>query len=128
MKNTKIKSFEHACEVLGISTDLPIVDGISEKHRQSTVSFYKLSIIVEATNKLNKNWKADYNNHSQLKYAPWFTQSASGSGFGFSYADCSWAFTFADCGARLCTGTGADAEHIGETFTDLYNDIFIVQE
>lgn len=128
MKNTKIKSFEHACEVLGISTDLPQVDNISEKHRQSTVSFYKLSIIVEATNKLNNDWKADYKNHNQLKHAPWFTQSASGSGFGFSFTRYGWTDAHAGCGARLCTGTDADAEHIGETFTDLYNDLFIVRE
>jgi hypothetical protein len=62
----RVKTFEDACEVLGLNPEnLPIVENLPEKDRQSIVAYYKLTVIVRA---LNEGWKPDFSDHNQWKY------------------------------------------------------------
>ena len=118
----KIKSFEVACNHLGINPNhLPCVDTLPEKDRKSIIAYYKLTIIIRA---LNEGWEPDFSNYNEYKYYNWFYIEANkdGRSSGFRYCDTYYACTNAGLGSRLCCGNSADAEYIGKQFEDLYND------
>lgn len=114
----RVKSFEDACQVLGISTNVPEVKGLPRKHQKAIIANYKLIVIAEA---LNEGWKPNWQDSDEYKYYPWFDMS-NPAGVGCSYALTAASYTLANFGSRLCLKNRELAIYFGQTFTDLFND------
>ena len=118
----RVKSFEDACQVLGISTDVPEVKGLPRKHQKAIVANYKLIIIAEA---LNEGWKPNWQDSDEYKYYPWFDMS-NPAGVGYSYTIDAASYTSARIGSRLCFKNRELAIYFGQTFTDLLNESLLL--
>ncbi|MDM1093400.1 hypothetical protein [Myroides odoratimimus] len=121
----KIKTFEDACQALGVNMDvMPIGLPIELKHHLKALTAHtKLVIIAEA---LNEGWKPDWSNWDERKYYPWF-EMGSPSGVGFSYDDCVRWLTASTVGSRLCFKSRELAEYAGKQFESLYKDYFVIE-
>lgn len=125
----KIDSFEQACELLGISTELPEVSKLPQKHQDAIIANYKLIIIIEATNKINGNWQPNWNDWDQYKYYPWFEVDADEdrpSGFGFSCSLYGYSLTLTHVGSRLCVGSREQALYLATQFEHLYKQMLLL--
>lgn len=118
----RVKSFEDACQVLGISTNVPEVKGLPRKHQKAIIANYKLIVIAEA---LNEGWKPNWQDSDEYKYYPWFDMS-NPAGVGFSYTSHTASLTTANFGSRLCLKNRELAIYFGQTFTDLFNDSLLL--
>lgn len=118
----RVKSFEDACQVLGISTNVPEVKGLPRKHQKAIIANYKLIVIAEA---LNEGWKPNWQDSDEYKYYPWFDMS-NPAGVGCSHTYNAASFTYADLGSRLCLKNRELAIYFGQTFTDLFNDSLLL--
>lgn len=118
----RVKSFEDACQVLGISTNVPEVKGLPRKHQKAIIANYKLIIIAEA---LNEGWKPNWQDSDEYKYYPWFDMS-NPAGVGYSYTNHAASYTIASVGSRLCLKNRELAIYFGQTFTDLFNDSLLL--
>lgn len=118
----RVKSFEDACQVLGISTNVPEVKGLPRKHQKAIIANYKLIVIAEA---LNEGWKPNWQDSDEYKYYPWFDMS-NPAGVGFSYTDSTASASSANVGSRLCLKNRELAIYFGQTFTDLFNDSLLL--
>lgn len=118
----RVKSFEDACQVLGISTNVPEVKGLPRKHQKAIIANYKLIVIAEA---LNEGWKPNWQDSDEYKYYPWFDMS-NPAGVGYSYTHHSASGTYAAIGSRLCLKNRELAIYFGQTFTDLFNDSLLL--
>jgi len=125
----KLKTFADACKVekLDPKKVLPTFAGYPAKDRKAMIAHAKLVIIIRAANRLangGKQWKADFSNHDQWKYVPWFHHPKGGSsGFRFN-GDGGWG-SISHVGSRLCCISSEVARYVGETFLDLYNEYFL---
>lgn len=82
---------------------------------------YHADVIVEAARKIereNGSGEIDWNNSRQLKWIPWFIMSPSG--FAFPYSDYGHSYAIAGSGARLRVLHEETADHIGETFPEVW--------
>lgn len=118
----RVKSFEDACQVLGISTNVPEVKGLPRKHQKAIIANYKLIVIAEA---LNEGWKPNWQDSDEYKYYPWFDMS-NPAGVGYSYTYNAASNTHAAFGSRLCLKNRELAIYFGQTFTDLFNDSLLL--
>lgn len=118
----RVKSFEDACQVLGISTNVPEVKGLPRKHQKAIIANYKLIVIAEA---LNEGWKPNWQDSDEYKYYPWFDMS-NPAGVGYSYTHHTASYTYANFGSRLCLKNRELAIYFGQTFTDLFNDSLLL--
>lgn len=118
----RVKSFEDACQVLGISTNVPEVKGLPRKHQKAIIANYKLIIIAEA---LNEGWKPNWQDSDEYKYYPWFDMS-NPAGVGYSNTYYAASLTNAAFGSRLCLKNRELAIYFGQTFTDLFNDSLLL--
>lgn len=118
----RVKSFEDACQVLGISTNVPEVKGLPRKHQKAIIANYKLIIIAEA---LNEGWKPNWQDSDEYKYYPWFDMS-NPAGVGYSHTIYTASNTLASLGSRLCLKNRELAIYFGQTFTDLFNDSLLL--
>lgn len=118
----RVKSFEDACQVLGISTNVPEVKGLPRKHQKAIIANYKLIVIAEA---LNEGWKPNWQDSDEYKYYPWFDMS-NPAGVGYSNANSAASATNANIGSRLCLKNRELAIYFGQTFTDLFNDSLLL--
>lgn len=118
----RVKSFEDACQVLGISTNVPEVKGLPRKHQKAIIANYKLIIIAEA---LNEGWKPNWQDSDEYKYYPWFDMS-NPAGVGCSRTNPAASYTGASFGSRLCLKNRELAIYFGQTFTDLFNDSLLL--
>lgn len=118
----RVKSFEDACQVLGISTNVPEVKGLPRKHQKAIIANYKLIVIAEA---LNEGWKPNWQDSDEYKYYPWFDMS-NPAGVGYSNAHHAASGTSAGVGSRLCLKNRELAIYFGQTFTDLFNDSLLL--
>lgn len=118
----RVKSFEDACQVLGISTNVPEVKGLPRKHQKAIIANYKLIVIAEA---LNEGWKPNWQDSDEYKYYPWFDMS-NPAGVGCSHANNTASYTNANFGSRLCLKNRELAIYFGQTFTDLFNDSLLL--
>lgn len=118
----RVKSFEDACQVLGISTNVPEVKGLPRKHQKAIIANYKLIVIAEA---LNEGWKPNWQDSDEYKYYPWFDMS-NPAGVGCSNAVTTASRTDASVGSRLCLKNRELAIYFGQTFTDLFNDSLLL--
>lgn len=118
----RVKSFEDACQVLGISTNVPEVKGLPRKHQKAIIANYKLIVIAEA---LNEGWKPNWQDSDEYKYYPWFDMS-NPAGVGYSNTNPAASHTSANGGSRLCLKNRELAIYFGQTFTDLFNDSLLL--
>lgn len=118
----RVKSFEDACQVLGISTNVPEVKGLPRKHQKAIIANYKLIVIAEA---LNEGWKPNWQDSDEYKYYPWFDMS-NPAGVGYSATHSTASSTGARIGSRLCLKNRELAIYFGQTFTDLFNDSLLL--
>ena len=118
----RLKSFEDACQVLGISTNVPEVKGLPRKHQKAIIANYKLITIAEA---LNEGWKPNWQDSDEYKYYPWFDMS-NPAGVGVSNTYNTASLTYAAVGSRLCLKNRELAIYFGQTFTDLFNDSLLL--
>lgn len=118
----RVKSFEDACQVLGISTNVPEVKGLPRKHQKAIIANYKLIVIAEA---LNEGWKPNWQDSDEYKYYPWFDMS-NPAGVGYSNTYGTASTTYALIGSRLCLKNRELAIYFGQTFTDLFNDSLLL--
>lgn len=118
----RVKSFEDACQVLGISTNVPEVKGLPRKHQKAIIANYKLIVIAEA---LNEGWKPNWQDSDEYKYYPWFDMS-NPAGVGYSHTAYAASYTYASFGSRLCLKNRELAIYFGQTFTDLFNDSLLL--
>lgn len=118
----RVKSFEDACQVLGISTNVPEVKGLPRKHQKAIIANYKLIIIAEA---LNEGWKPNWQDSDEYKYYPWFDMS-NPAGVSYSFTSHTASYTIANIGSRLCLKNRELAIYFGQTFTDLFNDSLLL--
>lgn len=118
----RVKSFEDACQVLGISTNVPEVKGLPRKHQKAIIANYKLIVIAEA---LNEGWKPNWQDSDECKYYPWFDMS-NPAGVGYSTTNLTASDTLAHIGSRLCLKNRELAIYFGQTFTDLFNDSLLL--
>lgn len=118
----RVKSFEDACQVLGISTNVPEVKGLPRKHQKAIIANYKLIVIAEA---LNEGWKPNWQDSDEYKYYPWFDMS-NPAGVGYSRTSNAASNTYANVGSRLCLKNRELAIYFGQTFTDLFNDSLLL--
>jgi len=125
---TDLKTFEDACKVekLNAKKVIPDFKLYPAKDRKAMIAHAKLVIIARAANRLangGKAWKADFSNHDQYKYYPWFYQeSGNGGSSGFRYYDYDAWSSLATVGSRLCFLNYELAKYVGETFLKLYYD------
>jgi hypothetical protein len=113
----RVKSFEDACEVLGIDDAEIEVKGI-DNHFTSIQAYAKLAIINQA---LNGDWKPDWTDSKQYKYYPYFNNASSSVG-GFSYNDYDYWLTITFVGSRLCYQSAELAKYAGTQFLAEYNE------
>ncbi|WP_395762452.1 hypothetical protein ACH34C_09440 [Elizabethkingia anophelis] len=124
-KNIKdrVKSFEDACDVLGITPQNPDLETIPTKLQKPLFAHYKLCIIAMA---LNEGWEPNWDDDDEYKYYPWFDmEGSSGSGFSFFgyYFDCSFSLV----GSRLCFKSRDLAEYAGKQFETIYREYFVIE-
>lgn len=121
----RVKTFEDACSVVGISVDDVLVKindaspfkGI-EKQLQAQA---KLLVIAQA---LNQGWLPDWEDEDQEKWYPWFAHRSSG--FGFSYTGFGLSRSGTTVGSRLYYATDELATYAGKQFESLYNEMLSI--
>ena len=119
----KVKSFEDACQLLGIEPNVPEVSMLPENHQKAIVAHYKLVIIAEA---VNEGWKPNWDNWDERKYYPWFDLEGSSSGAGFSYDDCDVWYSHSNVGSRLCFKNRDLAKYAGQQFESIYKEFMTI--
>ncbi len=119
----QVKTFEDACEVLGLDGDIlkGSVTDLLSGDLESISAYTKLIIIARA---LNEGWVPDWSNSSQYKYIPWFEHKP---GFGLSYHDCADWYASTCVGSRLCFKTKELAKYAATQFADIYNDFLTIK-
>lgn len=116
-------TFGDACKFLGIPESAIALKG-DNGIAKSAVAFYKLAIIAKAWNKID-GFVPDFSNADQYKYYPWFVYKTQHAGFVYATTNYTASITYANFGSRLCFKSSATARKFGETFTALYNEIFL---
>lgn len=116
-------TFGDACKFLGIPESAIALKG-DNGIAKSAVAFYKLAIIAKAWNKID-GFVPDFSNSDQYKYFPWFVYETKHAGFVCASTNDAASFTAAYFGSRLCFKSSATARKFGETFTALYNEMFL---
>ena len=105
-----IKSFEDACNHLGISTEIPITS-------LDFIEHYKLKIIIKV---INNGWLVDFNTENQSKWYTYFT--IDNYSVSMEYANRTYR-RYRCLPLSLYLETKEKAEYMGRTFTDLYNEL-----
>jgi hypothetical protein len=111
----RVKSFEDACIVLGVSAS----DIIFSQDSNDEAAYKKIKVIIKA---LNEGWTPDWANDNEWKYYPWFDMS---SGSGLACSVCGNQDSGSNVGSRLCLKSRELAEYAGRQFLDIYKDYFI---
>jgi hypothetical protein len=112
-----IKNFEDAAKALGISPELPNLNGLPEKYRRGLLADYQLTVITEA---LNEGWVPNWSDSDEYKYVLWFEEKEPGS--GLSFGDCDGWLTDANVGSRLCFKSAELAKYSAAQFPELWAD------
>lgn len=122
----KIKSFEDACNHLGINpNDLPVVDMLPEKNRKSIIAYYKLTIIIRA---LNEGWEPNFSDWNEYKYYNWFyiEKDRDKRSSGFRYYGASYSDTGSHISSLLCFKNKELARYAAEQFKELYREYLLI--
>jgi hypothetical protein len=112
----RVKSFEDACEILGIEYKSVLRSDVSADE----AAYMQLKIIVAV---LNEGWVPDWSDNNQKKYYPWFDLS---SGSGLSFYDYDYNFSRSAVGSRLCFKSRELAAYAGSQFTAIYQSFMCI--
>lgn len=129
----RVKTYEDACNVLGINPEnQPDVSDCENEDIKSILAYHKLIIIARA---LNEGWKPDWSNSNEYKYYPWFQYKTTGvlfgglafngalAGFVYSTTYYTASYAYAHFGSRLCFKTSELAKYAGVQFGEIWNDL-----
>jgi hypothetical protein len=120
----RVRSFEDACEILGVVPNAVACTGepeVLENDMPSILAYKKLIIIARA---LNEGWTPDWSNDNEYKYLPWFKHK---SGFGLSYYVFDYWAAATVVGSRLCFKSSELATYAATQFADIYNDYLTIK-
>jgi hypothetical protein len=131
---TEIQTIEQAMAAHKHQPDFSNVDlsSLPIEIADGMLAFGQLQAIVHTINNddpKEPEWRADYNDDDQEKWAPWYTGGASdgsGSGFVFYVTYYDWTTTSARGGARLALKDEARAEHMNKYFSDYYKRVLLI--
>lgn len=124
--NKSITTIEAAFAAKGLAPVMPDLTNVPLELRDYLNAQYQLAVVVEA---INEGWKPDWNDTDQKKYFPWFwvnIDSSKPTGFGLSYAGADCDNSYTSVGSRLCFETREAAIFAGETFTELYERVYLI--
>ena len=110
----RVKSFEDACEIAGISHKELNQKWLDCYLEECDIAFYKLRIIIQV---INEGWNPNWDNSSERKWYPYFNLAG---GFAFVDTSCNFDPAYTDVGSRLCFKTESDAKYVGKQFEYLY--------
>ena len=96
---------------------------LNPKHIKALVALNRLFSIAEAWNRAD-GFVPDFGDMNQFKYYPWFKYDSRLRGFVYSTTNITAINSYAAIGPRLCFKTSNRARQFGEMFTDLYNQVF----
>ncbi len=116
----RVKTFEDACEVLGLQESDVLPAGVPDKDYSSIIAYCKLIIVARA---LNEGWVPDWDNGNQRKWIPYFKMG----GFGFSHTYCVGWIAHTAVGSRLCFKSQELAQYAGTQFEDLYKQFLTIE-
>lgn len=123
----KITTIEECFQLKGLDINImPDVSMLPERFQKAQIALFKLHVAAEV---VNDGWEPDYTNLDQTKYQPVFEVNATDekkSGVGLSYRGYAYWFTASSVGVRLCFEDRDTAKFFGETFKNLYEDLFLV--
>jgi hypothetical protein len=121
----RVKTYEDACEVIGISP----VDENELKRLEFTedeIAYRKLKTIARA---LNGDWEPDWTDRDEYKYWPWFyTYYSMEESFVYANTNSKVSNMNAAIGSRLCFKTRELAKYAGEQFVDIYRDFLLIKK
>lgn len=117
------RTFGDACKYLGIPESAIALKG-DNRIAKSAVAFYKLAIIAKAWNKID-GFVPDFSDTKQYKYYSWFVYDRHAAGFVCASTTGTPTTAAAPVGSRLCFKSSATARKFGETFTALFNEMFL---
>lgn len=127
MITDKVKTFEDACQIVGVDPKkLPDVSMLPKKDQKSMVAYYMLIIIARA---LNEGWEPDWSDQSQWKYWAWFeikATKAKPAGVGFSFSGYDLWRSRTVVGSRLCFKSSELALYAGKQFEKEYKDYILL--
>jgi hypothetical protein len=109
----RIKTFEDACEILGLDPN----HNYYRIGPADEIAYTKLKVIIQA---LNEGWTPNWNDSNERKWRPWFYLNAPGFRLYGVYCN----ITYSAVGSRLCLRSEELAEYAAKQFLDLYKDFF----
>ena len=115
---TDIKTFEDACDELGINPSIII----NSNDQPDEVAYKKLKVIIKA---INGGWTPDWSNDNQKKWWPWFNLS---SGFGFFDSFYLYTLSNTRVGSRLCFESEAKSTYTAKQFINLYEELLTIKK
>lgn len=125
----KVKSFEDACQALGIAPKLPPVGLYMVKDRKAVIAFYKLTVIIRA---LNEGWEPNWNDYRERKWFVWLfggnADDGSVCGLSASFADSDFSVADSTVGARLAFKNRELCDHARALFLELYKDYLLIEK
>lgn len=120
MNYKEIKSYEDACNVLGLK---PLADEVfnafPKAEREDVKAYHQLSVITKA---INEGWEPDWTNRKKKKFEPYMYTNTAGLAFAFTLLAPSDAYTL--IGSRLCFPDYERAAYAVATFGELYKAYF----
>lgn len=102
-----------------------LVQELNPNHIKAIIALNRLFSIAEAWNKAD-GFVPDFADGSQWKYFPWFKWSDDNAGFVYACAYYTASSAYANIGSRLCFKSESRAMQFGKMYTDLYNDVFLL--
>lgn len=114
----RIKSYEDACEYLGLDPeDLPNVGFCQDEDRKSIIAYHKLIIIARA---LNEGWEPNWKDHDEYKYFAYLYVDSAG--FVYANTNTTASSTAATFGSRLCFKSRELALYAINQFKSIYEE------
>lgn len=123
----RINSIDEAFNLKGLDISImPDVSMLPERFQKAQTALFQLHVAAEV---VNDGWEPDYTNWDQPKYQPIFevnTTDEKKSGVGLSDLGYGNWRTISHVGVRLCFEDRDTAKFFGETFKNLYEDLFLM--
>ena len=123
-----VKSYEDACQILGIKPTYPKFVQCAKIDRPSMIAYHKLIIIIRALNLLpnGKCWVPDFNKPHESKYRIWW--NIIDNKLGFLNTSNASSIASANIGSRLLFRSRSLAEYCAKQFKDLWQDYLIINQ